>query len=68
MSNTPSGSKIDNDALTAEIDQVMDRARAAQAEFETYDQQGVDQVVAALGWAIVNPEHNQVYGLQLLAH
>ena len=60
MSNTPSGSKIDNDALTAEIDQVMDRARAAQAEFETYDQQGVDQVVAALGWAIVNPEHNQV--------
>ena len=34
------------------------RARAAQAAFDAATQEEVDEVVAAVGWAIVDPEHN----------
>lgn len=34
------------------------RARAAQAAFDTATQAEVDEVVTAVGWAIVDPEHN----------
>ena len=36
----------------------VDRARVAQARFETATQAEVDEVVTAAGWAIVDPEHN----------
>jgi len=35
------------------------RARAAQQICESYDQTRVDELVTAVGWAIVNPEHNR---------
>jgi sulfoacetaldehyde dehydrogenase len=35
------------------------RARAAQAKFESYTQEQVDEAVTAAGWAIVAPEHNR---------
>jgi sulfoacetaldehyde dehydrogenase len=35
------------------------RARAAQAAFDAATQEEVDQVVTAVGWAIVDPEHNR---------
>src|SRR5437667_10791117 len=35
------------------------RARAAQRICESYDQTRVDELVTAVGWAIVNPEHNR---------
>src|SRR5437867_2585962 len=35
------------------------RARAAQAAFEAATQDEVDEVVTAVGWAIVDPEHNR---------
>ena len=35
------------------------RARAAQAAFDSATQEEVDQVVTAVGWAIVDPEHNR---------
>ena len=37
----------------------VDRARAAQAAAEGYDQARVDELVTAAGWAIVHPEHNR---------
>src|SRR5438876_12000345 len=35
------------------------RARAAQAAFDAATQDEVDEVVTAVGWAIVDPEHNR---------
>jgi sulfoacetaldehyde dehydrogenase len=35
------------------------RARKAQAAFERYSQERVDEVVTAAGWAIVKPENNR---------
>ncbi|HLX28683.1 MAG TPA: aldehyde dehydrogenase family protein [Casimicrobiaceae bacterium] len=36
------------------------RARIAQQAYERYDQEQVDEVVTAAGWAIVNPGHNEL--------
>ncbi|MGH3436821.1 MAG: aldehyde dehydrogenase family protein, partial [Sciscionella sp.] len=38
------------------IARLIARARAAQAVFEPYSQERVDDVVAAVGWAIYEPE------------
>ncbi len=38
---------------------LIERARAAQALYEHYDQAQVDEVVTAAGWAIVKPENNR---------
>lgn len=35
------------------------RARAAQARYERYSQEQVDEVVTAAGWALVKPENNR---------
>src|SRR5205823_4311178 len=35
------------------------RARIAQARYERYSQEQVDEVVTAAGWAIVKPENNR---------
>jgi sulfoacetaldehyde dehydrogenase len=35
------------------------RAKAAQAAYERYSQEQVDEVVTAAGWAIVRPENNR---------
>ena len=35
------------------------RARAAQRHYANYTQEQVDEVVTAVGWAIVNPDHNR---------
>ena len=37
------------------ISQLMDKARAAQQKFETFDQAQVDDVVAAVAWAVAEP-------------
>lgn len=37
---------------TAQVAALVERARAAQAEFETYSQERVDAVVAGVAWAI----------------
>jgi sulfoacetaldehyde dehydrogenase len=39
---------------------LVKRARAAQAIFDGYTQEQVDEVVTAAGWAIVHPEHNEL--------
>ncbi len=37
----------------------MTRARAAQKIYDTYDQAQVDEVVTAVGWAVMNPRNNR---------
>jgi sulfoacetaldehyde dehydrogenase len=38
---------------------LVERARAAQRRYERYTQQQVDEVVAACGWAIMEPSRNR---------
>jgi sulfoacetaldehyde dehydrogenase len=45
------------DAATIVAERVT-RARAAQAAFDAATQEEVDEVVTAVGWAVVDPEHN----------
>jgi sulfoacetaldehyde dehydrogenase len=42
------------------VSSLVQRARAAQRRYVGYSQEQVDEVVTAVGWAIVNPEHNSV--------
>jgi len=46
----------DSANVAAEIGELIAKARAAQAVFETYPQERVDDVVAAVAWAIYEPE------------
>lgn len=57
MSEKAANSTVD-DAATVVAEQVA-RARRAQAIYEGYDQAGVDEVVTAVGWAVVEPERNR---------
>ncbi|HVL59140.1 MAG TPA: aldehyde dehydrogenase family protein [Burkholderiaceae bacterium] len=41
------------------VNELIARARAAQRIYDGYDQQRVDEVVTAAGWAIVNPQNNR---------
>ncbi len=38
---------------------LVSRARIAQAQYEKYNQQQVDEVVIATAWALINPENNE---------
>ena len=49
---------ITSDAA-AIVGALVARARAAQAAFDVATQEEVDEVVTAVGWAIVDPEHNR---------
>ena len=44
-----------DDAVRESVAGLVDRARAAQAEYETFDQRRVDDVVEAVAWAIIEP-------------
>ena len=39
---------------------LIDKARAAQQIYNNYDQTQVDEVVTAIGWAIINPDNNHL--------
>ena len=41
----------------AQISKMMEKARAAQMIFETYDQERVDEVVMAIGWAVFKEDN-----------
>ncbi|MBN8473632.1 aldehyde dehydrogenase family protein [Sulfuritalea sp.] len=41
------------------VTQLIEAARAAQRRYETWDQAGVDALVAAAGWAIMEPGRNR---------
>jgi sulfoacetaldehyde dehydrogenase len=42
------------------VTSLIEAARIAQRQYETYDQAAVDAVVTAAGWAIMHPEHNRI--------
>lgn len=42
------------------VSELIGKARAAQRNYENYSQEQVDEVVAAAGWAIMEPQHNRV--------
>lgn len=43
----------------ATVSEMISKAQAAQRVYALYSQQQVDDVVAAAGWAIMQPEHNR---------
>jgi sulfoacetaldehyde dehydrogenase len=44
---------------TKSVAALVERARAAQAQFERWPQERVDEAVLACGWAIMKPENNR---------
>jgi len=46
-------------AVDSPVSKLLARARAAQAEYERFDQAQVDDVVAAIAWTILEPERNR---------
>ncbi len=46
-------------AASPQIDELIQRARAAQRIFENWSQEQVDTVVVAAGWAIIEPDRNR---------
>ncbi|NIC06290.1 acylating sulfoacetaldehyde dehydrogenase [Billgrantia bachuensis] len=59
----PSSTKVtqlqDTPDARAAVASLVERARIAQAEYESYDQARVDEVVTAVGWALVQPDRNR---------
>ncbi|MGK0273273.1 MAG: sulfoacetaldehyde dehydrogenase, partial [Cocleimonas sp.] len=51
--------KNDQAATSTAVSELVARARKAQAIINNYTQEQVDEVVTALGWSIINPEHNE---------
>lgn len=49
----------DQDSVAHTVAELVRRARAAQRQTDTYDQARVDELVAAAGWAIIEPKRNQ---------
>jgi sulfoacetaldehyde dehydrogenase len=56
MTAQPAAPPIAADDVTAQIAALLERARTAQRVAETYDQQRIDDVVAAVAWAIYRPD------------
>ena len=52
MNPSTAGTSSDVQALVGEL---VQRARAAQRIAEGYDQARIDELVAAAGWAIIEP-------------
>lgn len=49
----------DNAQIDAQVQALVQRARAAQAIANGYDQQRTDELVSAAGWAIIEPTRNR---------
>lgn len=58
VSSTQVNQRQDTPDARATVASLVERARAAQATYEHYDQQQVDEVVTAVAWALVHPERN----------
>ena len=55
----PNSSKRETGAEAAQVAALIARARAAQAEFERWPQERVDEAALACGWAIMKPANNR---------
>jgi sulfoacetaldehyde dehydrogenase len=47
-------------AAARTVRELVKRARAAQKAYARYTQAQLDEAVTAVGWAIINPEHNRI--------
>ncbi len=52
----------------SEVKNLIDKARVAQAIYESYDQIQVDEVVTAIGWTIINDDNNQLLTEMAIKH
>jgi sulfoacetaldehyde dehydrogenase len=50
----------ENSQVQESVASLIDKARAAQQVYNEYDQAQVDEVVTAIGWAIINPDNNHL--------
>ena len=50
----------DKKQLTKNIKDLIQRARQAQEEYQCFSQERVDEVVTAIAWTLIKPEHNQL--------
>jgi len=57
----------DIDRVRLDVAALVERAREAQRRYETFDQQQVDEVVTALGWAIIDEHNNRTLAEQAVA-
>lgn len=58
---------IDTTQVASEVAELVARARAAQSIVDGYDQVAVDELVTAVGWAVVNDENNRRLSEQAVA-
>ncbi|HEV7393262.1 MAG TPA: sulfoacetaldehyde dehydrogenase, partial [Burkholderiales bacterium] len=56
-SSTEAGTELTGAAQTVRA--LVARARTAQKSYARYDQAGLDEVVSAVGWAIMEPARNR---------
>ncbi|MFT5657626.1 MAG: sulfoacetaldehyde dehydrogenase [Gammaproteobacteria bacterium] len=50
----------ENSKVQENVALLINKARAAQQIYNAYDQAQVDEVVTAIGWAIINPDNNHL--------
>ena len=55
----PTSPKPADAAVTAQVGELVARARAAQRIADGYDQARIDELVTAAGWAIIEPARNR---------
>ncbi|GJL81293.1 MAG: hypothetical protein DHS20C01_09270 [marine bacterium B5-7] len=53
--------------VVIEVAELIKKARAAQEIYNAYDQAAVDEVVTAVGWAVINDDNNQRLSEQAVA-
>jgi sulfoacetaldehyde dehydrogenase len=54
-------------SIPQQIDQLISRARKAQQQISSYDQQQLDNLTYAVGWAVMQPDNNQLLSKQACA-
>lgn len=61
--------RLENDstAVVHLVRELVAAARAAQREYATFSQERVDEVVTAVGWALMDPAHNRPLAEQAVA-
>ncbi len=57
MANSDTATTTSTSDVTAEVTALVARARAAQESIADWDQQRIDELVTAVGWAIVRKDH-----------
>jgi sulfoacetaldehyde dehydrogenase len=65
--NASSTSGASHEDVAAAVGDLVHRARAAQSQYARYDQGGVDEVVTAVAWTLMDPDSNRQLAEQAVA-